>query len=97
MRTNHKKRFLNTLSKLMEDYPTQTIGAHLSFIFDGYPRLEDVEGLPDKEILYLTEKYKCEKDLDFCPIHEDSEIDKIVNEGLDLDHILDEEEDSEEI
>lgn len=96
MKPNYKKRFISTITKLVEDYPSQTLGVHLSFIFSEYPRFEDIEGLSDKEITFLLEKYKCEKDLDFSPVHRESEIDKIIREGQDLNHILDEDDEEGE-
>lgn len=90
MKTDYAKRFIQTLSELHKSYPNQNIAFHLSFILQDYPSFDN---LPDKELSFLADKYKCEKDLDFSPPHNESEIEKIIREGQDLDHILDEEDD----
>lgn len=63
MGSNHSKQFLKSLTSLIEEYPTQSIGKHLSFIFDGYS-LSDLDNIPAKELVFLIEKYKSEKDLE---------------------------------
>lgn len=85
--TNHKKKIIKYLEELSTGYPNQNMCLHLSMILADYT---DFDTLSDKEFLFLIEKYSCEKSLDF--YHPDSDIEKIVKEAQDLDHILDEED-----
>jgi hypothetical protein len=66
------------------------MGRHISTVLDEYG---DVWGMTDKELAFALTKYKSQLDLDI-PHPDDSEIDKILKEGMDLDNILKEEEDN---
>lgn len=85
---NYKKKFILVLQELCDTYPNQDISFHLSFILEEYPTNFDT--LPDKILYELAYKYKCEKDIDFYPNTPESELDRILREGNDLEHILDE-------
>jgi hypothetical protein len=50
--------------------------------------------MTDKELVFALEKYKTEIEMDI-PHTDESEIDKIIKEGMDLDNILKEEEDGD--
>jgi hypothetical protein len=62
------------------------MGRHIATALDGYP---DVWGLTDREFLFALNKYIIELDMD---VLHDENVDLIIKEGLDLNHILDEEE-----
>jgi hypothetical protein len=62
------------------------MGRHIATALDGYP---DVWGLTDRELLFALNKYIIELDMD---VLHDENVDLIIKEGLDLNHILDEEE-----
>jgi hypothetical protein len=62
------------------------MGRHIATALDGYP---DVWGLTDREFLFALNKYIIELDMD---VLHDEDVDLIIKEGLDLNHILDEEE-----
>jgi hypothetical protein len=64
------------------------MGRHIATALDGYG---DVWGLSDREILFALEKYKAELDMDF-PHIDESEIDQIIKEGMNLENILKEED-----
>ena len=64
------------------------MGRHLSTALEGYG---DVWGMTDKELLYALNKYKIELDLDM-PHSLDVDIQDIIQQGMNLDNILDEEE-----
>lgn len=79
---------LQTLQELHKDFPTYNMGRHLSTALDGYG---DIWGLTDKELAFALNKYKAELEMDV-PHTDESEIDKIIKEGMDLDNILKEED-----
>lgn len=89
---NYKKEFISILSELIKNYPTQDLSLHLSLMLAEYPNFDS---LSDKELVFLINKYKCEKDLDFSPSHNETEIERIIREAQDLEHILDDNEDDE--
>lgn len=64
------------------------MGRHLATALDGYG---DIWGLTDKEILFALEKYKSELELDI-PHTDETELDQIIKDGMNLDNILKEED-----
>jgi len=89
-KTNYYNQVLHLLQELNKVYPTYNMGRHLSTALDGYG---DVWGVSDKELLFALEKYKSQLDMDI-PHTDESELEKIIKEGMDLDNILKEEEDN---
>jgi hypothetical protein len=83
------QQVLHTLQELNKDFPTYNLGRHLATALDDYG---DIWGMTDKEMAYALDKYKTELQLDV-PHTDESEIDKIIKDGMDLDNILKEEED----
>jgi len=67
------------------------MGRHLSTILDEYG---NIWGITDKELAFALEKYKAKLDMDI-PHTDDSELENIIREGMDLDNILKEEEDGD--
>lgn len=88
MRKNNYQQALHILQELNKDFPTYNLGRHLSTALADYG---DVWGMTDKELVFALEKYKSEIEMDV-PHPDDSEIDKIIKEGMDLDNILKEED-----
>jgi hypothetical protein len=88
MSKNHYNQVINTLQELHKSYPTYNMGRHLATALDEYG---DIWGMTDKELSYALNKYKGELDMDI-PHTDESEIDKIIKDGMDLDNILKEEE-----
>ena len=88
MKPNHYEKILAVLTELKETFPTYNLGRHIETALDGY---KDVWGMTDKEIAYALDKYKVELEMDV-PHPDESEIDKIIKEGMDLDNILKEDE-----
>lgn len=82
------QQVLNTLLELNKDFPTYNLGRHLATALDDYG---DIWGITDKELAYALDKYKAELGLDV-PHTDESEIDKIIKDGMDLDNILKEED-----
>lgn len=85
----HYQQALYILQELHKDFPTYGLGRHLATALSDYG---DIWGITDKEIVYALDKYKTELQLDV-PHTDESEIDKIIKEGMDLDNILKEEDD----
>jgi len=50
-----------------------------------------VWGLSDREILFALEKYKAELDMDV-PHTDESELDQIIKDGMNLENILKEQD-----
>lgn len=87
MRTNlHYNKIIKALQTLHKTHPSYNMGRHIATALDGYP---DVWGLTDRELLFALNKYIIELDMD---VLHDENVDLIIKEGLDLNHILDEEE-----
>jgi hypothetical protein len=88
----HKKNYYNDVITILQElhkiFPSYNMGRHISTVLDEYG---DVWGMTDKELAFALTKYKSQLDLDV-PHTDESEIDKIVKEGMDLDNILKEEE-----
>lgn len=87
-RPNDYYRVLALLQQLHISYPNYNMGRHIATALDEYG---DVWGLSDRELLYAFEKYKAELDMDI-PHTDESEIDQIIKEGMNLENILKEED-----
>ncbi len=87
-RPNDYYRVLALLQQLHISYPNYNMGRHIATALDEYG---DVWGLSDREILFALEKYKAELDMDI-PHTDESEIDQIIKEGMNLENILKEED-----
>lgn len=79
-------KIIKALQSLHKTHPTYNMGRHIATALDGYP---DVWGLTDREFLFAVNKYITELDMDH---FHNEDIDVIIKDGLDLNHILDEEE-----
>lgn len=87
-KTNYQQ-CISILTQLHKDNPNTSLGTHLANAFAEYG---NTWGMSDKEILFALEKYKTQLELDYFP---DSDIEKIVKEGMDLNSILLDEEDED--
>jgi hypothetical protein len=83
---NYYRQILNVLDDLHKNHPAYNIGRHISTALDG----SDIWAISDRDFLLRLKDYRAELDSDV--IHED-DVDLIIKQGLDLSHILDEEED----
>jgi hypothetical protein len=88
MRKDQYQQALHTLQELHKNFPTYNLGRHLATALSDYG---DIWGMTDKEIAFALDKYKSEIEMDV-PHPDESEIDRIIKEGMDLDNILKEEE-----
>jgi hypothetical protein len=87
-RSNDYYRVLALLQQLNISYPNYNMGKHISTALAEYG---DVWGLSDRELLFAFEKYKAELDMDI-PHTDESELDQIIRDGMNLENILKEED-----
>jgi hypothetical protein len=85
---NHFNQLTSILQELHTAYPQYNVGRHLATALDEYG---DIWGVTDKEMVFALTKYKNQLEMDV-PHTDDSEIDKIIKEGLDLDNLFKEED-----
>lgn len=88
MKPNSYEQILSVLVELKEAFPSYNMGRHLDTALNEY---KDIWGMTDKEMLYALNRYKSQLTLDV-PHTDESEIDKIVKDGMNLDTILQEDE-----
>ena len=86
--TNYYNKVITALQELHTLYPNYNMGRHLATALDGDG---DTWGLTDKEFLYALSKYKGELEMDV-PHTDDTEIDQIIKEGMNLDNLFKEED-----
>jgi hypothetical protein len=86
--TSSYEQILSVLAELKEVFPSYNLGRHLDTALNEY---KDIWGMTDKEMLYALSKYKSQLTLDI-PHPDESEIDKIVKDAMNLDTILQEDE-----
>lgn len=84
----HYTEVISILQELNKNFPTYNLGRHLATALDGYG---DIWGITDKEFAFALGKYKTEIEMDV-PHTDESELEKIIKEGMDLDNILKEED-----
>lgn len=77
-----------SLQELHKRYPTQNIGRHLELALSDYPSLFSIS---DKEMVYALEKYILAIEID--PIASTAEVERILEEGMNLDTLFSDEED----
>jgi hypothetical protein len=82
---------LTILKRLHTKYPNFTLGRHLSVAFSDYG---DLESVSPKEFVFGLEKYEAELEIE-SPIAGEDELNKIISDGMNLDHILDEDEEED--
>jgi hypothetical protein len=86
------EQILSVLVELKEAFPSYNMGRHLDTALNEY---KDIWGMTDKEMLYALNRYKSQLTLDV-PHPDDSEIDKIVKDAMNLNTILQEDEEDED-
>jgi hypothetical protein len=88
MKPTAYEQILSVLVELKEAFPSYNLGRHLDTALSDY---KDTWGMTDKEMLYALTKYKSQLTLDI-PHPDESEIEKIVKDAMNLDTILQEDE-----
>jgi hypothetical protein len=90
MKRNNYKAIIDVLLELHKDHPSYEMGKHFSIALSEY---KDIWNVPDKEILSALKKYQQEISEE-ADITEDY-ISQIIQEGMNLDTILDDENEEE--
>lgn len=85
------EQILSVLVELKEQFPSYNLGRHLDTALDGY---KDLWGMTDAELLSALRKYKAQLSQDV-PHPDESEIDKIIKDGMHLHTILHEDEEDD--
>ena len=85
----HYTEVIHILQELHKNFPTYNLGRHLATALADYG---DVWGITDKELAFARSKCEAEREMDV-PQTDESEIQKIIREGMDLDNILKVEDD----
>lgn len=86
---NYYNKVLHILQELHTAYPEYNMGKHLATVLD---ECGNLWGVSDKELAYCLAKYKGQLEMDVRHL-DDSEIDNIIKDGLNLDNLFKEEED----
>ena len=80
-------QIITLLNELHKSFPKYNIGRHISTALDG----SDLWGVSDKQLLAALQKYREEREID-SPYTNERELDAIISDGLNLDHLFDEDE-----
>jgi hypothetical protein len=80
-------QIITLLNELHKSFPKYNIGRHISTALDG----SDLWGISDKQLLAALQKYREEREID-SPYTNERELDAIISDGLNLDHLFDEDE-----
>ncbi len=86
---NYYMKSVKLLESLKKQHPRHSIGKHLSTAFSDYKDLWDVS---DKVFYSVLNCYVIELDFDILHDREEDDLNKIINDGLHLESILEEEE-----
>lgn len=78
---------ITIFKSLNHKFPNQGLGRHIADATVEYPNLWS---LPNSELLFALNKYQTELDLN---IVDQSEVDKIIKDAENIEHILDSDED----
>ena len=88
---NYYNKVLHILQELHTTYPQYNMGKHLATVLD---ECGNLWGVSDKELAYALIKYKEQLEMDVRHM-DDSEIEDIIKDGLNLDKLFKEEEDGD--
>jgi hypothetical protein len=80
-------QIITLLNELHKSFPKYNIGRHISTALDG----GDLWGISDKQLVEALNKYSEEQELDN-PYTNERELESIISDGMNLDHLFDEEE-----
>lgn len=91
---NYYNQITDVLKELHSLYPTFNMARHISTALDGY---KDIWGVPDKALLDALQKYKLQLELYESPITEGKQLQKIIDDGMDLSDVLEESEEENDL
>jgi len=87
---DYYSKIIELLKNLKKNYPNYEFSTHITTATADY---EDVGGLTDRQLYDLLVKYEFDLGVDANLIAPESDVDRILREGLSLDTLLDEEDD----
>lgn len=88
MKIDNYNNIIKVLEELKKSHPNHNLGKHLATAFD---EMNSVWGVSDKELYTALKKYQSGLSMDH--YHDDTELEKIIKDGLDLnDTLYDDEE-----
>lgn len=88
-KTNYYKFIIEELEELKKRYPSFSMGRHLATALGDYG---DLWGVSDKEIHFAIKKYKAQMEMDVPIETDDVELNRIIDDGMNLDRLFDDEE-----
>lgn len=88
MRPTHYEKILGVLVELKESHPKCSMGRHLATALE-----PNTWNMTDAEVLDALQKYKARLSMDV--FHSDQDIDNIINDGIHLSTILQEDEEDD--
>lgn len=88
-KTKYKNDILQTLKQVCDIRPGTPVATHIATALADYTV---IEGISDKELYYILEKYRCTIELDISIPH-DRDIDDLLREAQDIDNMFNDEED----
>lgn len=88
-KTNYYKEIIDILKELKSQYPSYSLGKHISTALDDYG---DIWGLSDKELHFAFTKYKAQMQMDVPHESSEDELDRIIKDGMNLSLDTDEDE-----
>jgi hypothetical protein len=89
MRPTYYEKILGVLVELKETHPKCSMGRHLATALE-----PNTWNMTDAEVFVALQKYKSRLSMDV--FHPDSDIDKIINDGIHLSTILQEDEEDDD-
>lgn len=80
---------IKVLKELHTEHPNYTLSMHIGTALADY---RDIWGISDKEMLFALDKYKAELDSNIVP---ETEVERIIEEGKNLDKLFTEDDEWE--
>ena len=84
MSATYYHKIIKLLAELKRDHPSLSLGKHLATSFDGL-ETKYLWGLTDKNLYHTLQKYEISIDMDVP--HDESEIDKILRDGMRISNV----------
>lgn len=84
MSTTYYHKIIQLLGELKRDHPSLNLGKHLATSLDGI-ETKYLWGLTDKNVYHALQKYQISLDLDVP--HDESEIEKILRDGMRISNV----------
>jgi len=88
-KVDYFKKIIEILKELKAQYPSYTLGKHISTALDDYG---DIWGLSDKEIHFAFTKYKAQMTMDVPHETDEKELQRILKDGMNLSLDIEEED-----